>query len=186
MLELTISGKEIFNEQTQEFLTTKPCVLRLEHSLVSISKWESKWHKPFLSTTSDKKTDAELRDYIRCMTITQNVDPNVYQSLSAEEVKKINAYIGDPMTATTFSNRRQEGASTKSEVYTSELIYYWMIAYQIPFECQCWHLNRLLTLIKICSIKNNTGKEGKMSKRATLASNRAINEARRKASGSKG
>ena len=120
------------------------------------------------------------------MTITQNVDPNVYQSLSAEEVKKINAYIGDPMTATTFSNRRQEGASTKSEVYTSELIYYWMIAYQIPFECQCWHLNRLLTLIKICSIKNNTGKEGKMSKRATLASNRAINEARRKASGSKG
>lgn len=122
------------------------------------------------------------------MTITQNVKDEVYDLLSASELKKINDYIGDTMTATTFSNRRlPEGAAPrKSEIITSELIYYWMVAYQIPFECQRWHLNRLLTLVRICSIKNDTGKGNKMSKKAILSHNASLNAARRKQSGSRG
>jgi cytochrome c553 len=185
MLKLSISEKEIFNENTNEFTTIKPCTICLEHSLVSISKWESKWHKPFLSTTQDEKTDKELRDYIRCMTITQNVNSEIYDSLSESEIKSINDYIGDSMTATTFTNNRNAD-SCKKEIYTSELIYYWMVAYQIPFVCETWHLNRLLTLIRICSIKNANGKENKMSAKATMESNKALNAARRSAYHTKG
>lgn len=184
MLKINISPKEVFNDRTQEFITIHGCELCLEHSLVSISKWESKWHKPFIS--DDQKTDQELRDYIRCMTITQNVPDEVFANLSVPEVKIINDYIGDSSSATTFSNRRPEGYAKGKEIITSELIYYWMIAYQIPFECQRWHLNRLLTLIRICSIKNNTGKDNKMPRKAILSNNAALNKARREKYGSKG
>ena len=186
MLYINIAPKDGFDEKTNTFTKTDGCTLCLEHSLVSISKWEAKWHKPFLG--DGNKTDEELRSYIKCMTITQNVKDEIYSLLSTDELKKINDYIGDVMTATTFSNRKiPEGAvRRKNEIITSELIYYWMVAYQIPFECQRWHLNRLLTLIKICSIKNDTSKNNKMSRKAILSNNAAMNAARRKQSGSKG
>lgn len=185
MLTLHIKEKEIFNEKTQEFEHVNACSICLEHSLVSISKWEAKWHKSFLNT--EDKTNDELIDYIKCMTVSQNISLKIYSTLSIDEIKKINLYIGDTMSATTFSERKPEGAAPqKKDIVTSELIYYWLVAYQIPFECQRWHLNRLLTLIKICSIKNSNTKDDKMSKRAILANNKALNTARRQAYGTKG
>ena len=154
----------------------------MEHSLVSLSKWESRWHKPFLSSKNKTKTQEEILDYIRCMTLTQNVDPNVYYNLSRENCEKIQAYIDDPMTATTFNEINKP--KTNSEIITSELIYYWMIAYNVPVEFEKWHLNRLLTLIKVCSIKNAPPK--KMSKREIMNRNAALNASRRKAHNSKG
>lgn len=188
MLTITIPAQnhELFDNKTNEFLTLsleKEQTLCLEHSLVSISKWESKWHKPFLS--KDKKTDEELRDYIRCMTISQNIDPKVYQFLTKENFLDVNKYIEDPMTATTFNNKNLPNTPKgTSEFTTSELIYYWMISLEIPFECQRWHLNRLLTLIRICNVKNNPGK--KMSKKDIMSNNRALNAARRQRMHSKG
>lgn len=186
MLKLVIEGKETFNQKTQQFGKTPSVTLELEHSLVSLAKWESKHQKPFLK--DDDKTKEEMIDYIRFMTITQNVNPEVYNQLSKDEMKKINDYIQSPQTATKFyQNVKGEGVkeSTSSKkdnkVMTSEEIYYLMISFQIPFECQRWHLNRLLTLIKVCSIKERqqNGKGGRMSKRDILAQNNALNAARR-------
>lgn len=170
MLEIYVEGSEQYNEETNEFVTIKPQTIKLEHSLVSISRWESKWHKPFLSSD---KTREEVLDYIRCMTINQ-VDPTVYFSLSAKNFQDINDYIQDSMTATTI--KKMPGMHN-NETVTSELIYYWMVAYEIPFECEKWHINRLLTLIKICNIKNQPAKN--MSKREIIEQNRALNAARR-------
>ena len=172
MLLLTIPPIEMFNEKTSEFVYSKETKISLEHSLVSLSKWESKWNKPFLS--KDNKTLEETIDYIRCMTITQNVDPEVYFRLTDENINTINKYIESPMTATTFSDN---GHSSR-EIITSELIYYWMISLNIPMECQKWHLNRLLTLIRVCNIKNAPAK--KMSRREIMNRNAALNAARRK------
>lgn len=173
MLKITIEGKEMFDENSGTFFTTDSHTIQLEHSLVSLSKWESKWNKPFLS--KERKTAEETIDYIRCMTITQNIDPIIFNSLSSENIKAINDYIDSPMTATTFSDRDQK---KNNEIITSELIYYWMIALNIPMECQRWHLNRLLTLIRVCNIKNTPPK--KMSKREIMNRNSALNAARRK------
>lgn len=173
MLRITIPGTEQFNDETQEFVTTKEQTLALEHSLVSLSKWESKWQKPFLDTTD--RTPEEVIDYVRCMTITQNVDPTIYYSLTPELMKTINDYIEAPMTATWFGDSKN--AKPNREVVTSEVIYYWMIALEIPFECQKWHLNRLLTLIQVCNIKNQPPK--KMDRRTVMEKNRALNQARR-------
>lgn len=172
MLLLTIPPIEMFNEKTSEFVYSKETKISLEHSLVSLSKWESRWNKPFLS--KDNKTLEETIDYIRCMTITQNVDPEVYFRLTDENINTINKYIESPMTATTFSDN---GHSSR-EIITSELIYYWMISLNIPMECQRWHLNRLLTLIRVCNIKNTPAK--KMSRREIMDRNAALNAARRK------
>ena len=172
MLLLTIPPIEMFNEKTDEFVYSKETKISLEHSLVSLSKWESRWNKPFLS--KDNKTLEETIDYIRCMTITQNVDPEVYFRLTDENINTINKYIESPMTATTFSDN---GHSSR-EIITSELIYYWMISLNIPMECQKWHLNRLLTLIRVCNIKNAPAK--KMSRREIMNRNAALNAARRK------
>ena len=172
MLLLTIPPIEMFNEKTSEFVYSKETKISLEHSLVSLSKWESRWNKPFLS--KDNKTLEETIDYIRCMTITQNVDPEVYFRLTDENINTINKYIESPMTATTFSDN---GHSSR-EIITSELIYYWMISLNIPMECQKWHLNRLLTLIRVCNIKNAPAK--KMSRREIMDRNAALNAARRK------
>ncbi len=178
MLELHVSEKEAYDEAKQEFVLTAPTVLRLEHSLVSISKWEAKWKKPFL--TSETKSEEETLDYVRCMTINQHVDPHVYTLLSAQEIDAISDYIDDNKTATTF----REHARRNHQIVTSELIYYWIAQYNLPIEAQKWHLSRLLTLIRIASIKNEP--EKKMSKRAILAQYRSLNAARRKATGSKG
>lgn len=174
MLTITIPGRELWDESKEEFVQVKPRTLQLEHSLVSLSKWESKWHKVFLS--KDSKTSEETTDYVRCMTLTQNVDPEVYTHLSAANISEINRYIEDTMTATTFSEERPGKAGR--EVVTAELIYYQMIALNIPFECQKWHLNRLLALIRVCDIKSRPPK--RRSGRALMSRNAALNAKRRK------
>ena len=180
MLQITIPAKEQWDEGKEEFINSKAQTLSLEHSLVSLSKWESKWCKPFLS--KDVKNLEETIDYVKCMTITQNVDPKVYNNLTTENIESINKYIEAPMTATWFNEERNRKSS--SEQITSELIYYWMIALNIPFECQKWHLNRLLTLIKVCNIKNQPPK--KRSKKEIMSRNAALNASRRKLFNSKG
>lgn len=180
MLRITVPVAEFFDEVREEFVYTKEVTLQLEHSLVSLSKWESKWNKAFLG--KQEKTDEEILDYVRCMTLTQNVDPEVYTRLSAQNYAAINAYIEAPMTATYFSEDKQSKGNR--EVVTSELIYYWMISYNIPVEFQKWHLNRLLTLIRVCNIKNSPPK--KRSKRELMRRNAALNAARRNRLGSKG
>jgi len=173
MLTITVPDKEWFNDVTQEFVDIKGRELILEHSLVSLSKWESLYHKPFL--TREEKTRAETLNYIKCMTITQNVPDILYKALGSETVAMISAYIENPMTATTFTESEQKQKINR-EVITAEIIYYWMIALQIPMECQKWHLNRLLTLINVCNIKNQPKK---MSKGEILRRNRALNAQRR-------
>ena len=179
MLEIIIPGLELFNEETNEFTYYEDVLLELEHSLVSISKWESKWCKPFLD--GKDKTIEEIVDYVRCMTINDKVEPDVYDRLTEENLVVINEYIGRPMTATTFNNEKK---STGREIITSEIIYYWMVSFNIPFECQYWHLNRLLTLIKVCNVKNNPPK--KMSQKEILARNKALNDARKRELGTRG
>jgi hypothetical protein len=180
MLRITIPAIEQWDEQKLEFIQTKGQTLQLEHSLVSLSKWESKWNKPFLS--KGNKTREETLDYIKCMTITQNVDSDIYDGLTSEHIEQINSYIEAPMTATTFTESKT--SKNNQEVITAELIYYWMIALNIPFECQKWHLNRLLTLIRVCNIKNSPPK--KMGKRATVNHYAQLNAARRKQYNSRG
>ena len=180
MLEIIIPATEQWDEKNQEFITSKEQILRLEHSLVSLSKWESKWCKPFLSR--ENKTMEETIDYIKCMTLTQNVDDHVYNLLTIDNIKKVNEYISAPMTATTFNDFNKKSGG--NEIITSELIYYWMISLNIPFECQKWHLNKLFTLIKVCSIKNQPPK--KMSKKDIMSRNAALNAARRKQMNTKG
>lgn len=181
MLTITVPiGPERWDEEKQEFVEPKSQTLQLEHSLVSLSKWESKWQKPFYSKKD--MSNEEILDYIKCMTLTKNVDPDVYNHLTQENIKTILDYIGNPMTATTFG--KETNVSNNREVITSELIYYWMIASNIPFECQKWHLNRLITLIRVCSIKNAPPK--KRSKRDIMSRNAALNAARRKQFNSNG
>lgn len=178
MLSLKIGG-EFFDENKQEFIYQKPQIIKLEHSLISISKWESKHHVPFLHTKD--LTKEQLLDYIKCMTISRDVDDEVYESLTDEHYKKIEEYINDPMTATTF---RENGSGGNREIITSEIIYYWMVDFRIPLECERWHINRLLTLIRVINAKNAPAK--KMSKGEIIARNKALNAARRKANNSKG
>lgn len=180
MLTITVPEVEVYDSEANEFRMLKAQTITLEHSLVSISKWESHWNKPFLG--KDPMTEEQTIDYIRCMTLTQNVDPSVYYRIDADSIQKIKDYIEAPMTATTFSKNSHE--KPNREIVTSELIYYWMIALEIPFECQKWHLNRLLTLVRVCNVKNAPSK--KMSKKDIMAQNRALNAARRAKTGSKG
>ena len=179
MLKLIIPAVEQYDEINDEFITTKEQVLQLEHSLVSLSKWESKWCKPFLSKES--KTFEESTDYVRCMTLTQNVDPSVYAYITDQNVAQVSQYIETPMTATIFSNEKK---TLNREIITAEIIYYWMISMTIPFECQKGHLNRLLTLINVCNIKNQPA--GKMSKKELISRNKTLNESRRKSMNTKG
>lgn len=181
MLNITIPGIELYNEQTQEFIKTKSQTLQLEHSLISISKWEAKWCKAFLSKDDKNKTAEETIDYIKCMTLTQNVNDETYNYIPKEIMQEISDYISKPMTATVF---RKTSSPPNRELITSELIYYWMIALNIPFECQKWHLNRLLTLINVCNIKNTPPK--KMSRADLLNRNRSLNAARRAQLGTSG
>lgn len=181
MLTVVIEPREYFDERISEFVNIKGATIQVEHSLVSVSKWESKWHKSFLS--DNQRTEEETIDYVRCMTLTQNVDPEIYRNLSAKNIADIQEYINAPMTATWFNDRSSKARSSK-RVITSELIYCWMITLGIPMECQKWHLNRLLTLIRVCDIENSPKK--KMSKNELLNSNRSLNAARKAALGTKG
>lgn len=180
MFHVIIPASEQWDEAKQEFVYVKEQKLQLEHSLVSLSKWESKWCKPFLS--KEDKSIEETLDYIRCMTITQNVDPNVYNYIPDSVIKDILDYIDSPMTATRFSGKEKGG--NNGEQVTAEIIYYWMIALNIPSEYQKWHLNKLLTLIRVCSIKNHQPK--KMTNRQILSNNTALNASRRKMFNTKG
>lgn len=178
-IEVPISP-EGWDEYKQEFVDPKTVVLELEHSLVSISKWESKWHKAFLS--GKEKTAEETLDYIRCMTLNEKIDPEVYRHLTQENINTINDYIQAPMTATVF--RKEQNPGNNKDVTTSELIYYWMITNNIPFECENWHVNRLLTLIRVCGVKNNPSK--KRNKGELARSYAEINKANRARYNSKG
>ena len=181
MLKITIPDQELYNEATEEFVNVKGRELTLEHSLVSLSKWESKFHKPFL--TKEDKSRLETVEYIRCMTITQNVNNDIYVTIPNMVINEVSAYIENPMTATTFTEKEQ-ARTINREVITAEIIYYWMVALQVPMECQKWHLNRLLTLINVCNIKSQPKK--KMSRRELTSRNRAINAERKKRLGTTG
>lgn len=175
MLSLTITiNPEGWDEEKQEFVEPKTTTIQLEHSLVSLSKWESKWHTPFLSK-KELSLDEAL-DYIRCMTLTKNVPPEVYLHISQRNMNEVLDYIADPMTATTF--REDKTQRPNREIITAEIIYYWMISMGVPFECRTWHLNRLLTLIRVCSIKNTPPK--KRTRGDIMRQNAALNAARRK------
>lgn len=179
MLKITIPNIEQYDEVRNEFISTKEQVLQLEHSLVSLSKWESKWCKPFLS--KEEKTFEESVDYIRCMTITQNVDNNTYLAINNNHIREVTKYIEAPMTATIFSKDKKP---PNREVITAEIIYYCMVTLNIPFECQKWHLNRLITLINVCNLKNNPPK--KMSKKELMNRNAALNAVRRQSLNTRG
>lgn len=183
MLEITVPASEALNTKTNEFIYYKEQKLTLEHSLISISAWEAKHHKPYLNT---EKTTQEVLDYVRCMTINKITDMTVYQRLTPQNIQEITDYISDSMSATWFAEEKEKegSAKQKKETITSELIYYWMVAYQIPFECQKWHINRLLTLIRVYTEKNKEPKK-KSAKEAAIE-RRNLNAARKAKSHSKG
>lgn len=182
MLPIEIAEDLLYDEGTMTFIPIKATKLRFEHSLVSISKWESKWHKPFpfINIGRDGKplpiTNEEMIDYLECMCLTQNVDPDVFKHISGPDMKRIVQYINDPMTATTFNEKNKH--SSPKRMITNELIYHWMAEYGIWKECEKWHINRLMTLIHVCSAENAPKK--KMSKNEVYDRQRAINAARRK------
>ena len=173
MLTIIVKGDEVYDETTQEFDTKGDVVLELEHSLVSLSKWESKHEKAFLG--KDEKTREEVLDYILDMIVSENPPAGILDRLSADNYRAINEYVEAKMTATWFNEPPNQ--APQREVVTSELIYYWMISYTIPFECQYWHLSRLLTLIKVCNVKNAPAKKSSSSEIA--ARNRELNAQRR-------
>ena len=181
MLRLEIPGREWYDEAKNEFVTTRTETIQLEHSLVSISKWEAKWKKPFLSV--GELGGKELDDYIRFMTITQNVKPDTYRNLTPRNMEQIKNYIGDPMTATWF---KEDNKPKSRRIITAELIYCWMSEFGLPFEvCQKWHLNRLLTLIRVCQ-EERSGKKDPRSKRQRMQDRTKLNEARKRKYGTKG
>ncbi len=180
MLQIVLPAGRGFDERTEEFIEFPQVTLRLEHSLISIHKWEAKWHKSYLSNNG--LTVEEQLDYIRCMSLDPNFDMMVLNRLRTEDVIKIRDYIKDPMTATVIHRRNNQ--PNNSQFITAELIYYWMTEFNIPFECNKWHINQLLTLIEVCSIKQNPGK--KMNKREAAMMRAAANESRRKKLGSRG
>lgn len=183
MLQIIVPlSPEGWDEEKQEFVEPKVQVLRLEHSLVSISKWESKWCKSFIHT--NEKTYEETIDYIKCMTLTKDVSDEVYTHLTKANIDTITDYINAPMTASHVTEKSKSGKKS-NETVTSELIYYWMIASNIPFECQKWHLNRLLMLIRICSAKNNAS-DTPMSRKDIMSRNKALNAARKKKMNTRG
>ena len=181
MLILKVPASEQWDENNQCFIYGDDYTLQLEHSLISLSKWEAKWKKPFIS--KGNLSNEEILDYIKCMTITQNVPEDVYVRLTLDNYTEVRKYIEDPMTATWFSNTEKKGKINNEQI-TAELIYYWMIALQIPFECQKWHLNRLITLIRVCNIKNTPPK--KMSRTEIARRNAELNAKRRAELNTKG
>lgn len=182
MLKLVVPAREWLNEQDSTFVGHPETTLLLEHSLLSVSKWEAKWKKPYLDPNNARRDPMEFLDYVRCMTINKGVNDLVYFNLSKKMINEIVEYIDDPMTATRITHRH--GRPVNREIITSEVIYYWMISYGIPVEFEKWHLNRLMTLIDVCANKNNPDK--KMSKNEIYKQNASLNKMRRAQRHSKG
>ena len=182
MLVIEVGGEEFFNEETQEFTTVGSTEVELEHSLVSLSKWESKWQIPFMG--DQEKTDEMLLDYIKCMILTPGDPDEIVAQFSQSNVTEIQDYIQSPQTATTFGKEKPGSTRGPKEIITAELIYYWMTAFQIPFECQHWHLNRLFTLIRVANVKNS--KTEKMPRHEQARQYRDLNEERKRKLGTKG
>jgi len=180
MLKIIVLGKEMFDETKNEFITVDDIELELEHSLVSLSKWESIYEIPFLD--KEKKITEHIIGYVKCMTLTPDVPEEVYNNLSEENFEQVQEYIDAKMTATWFNEA--PGAPKSREIVTAEVIYYWMTVFDIPFECENWHINRLFTLIRVCNIK--AAKPTKMSRSEVAARNRELNEMRRKQLGTRG
>lgn len=183
MLQLKIEGREYWSEKLEEFVTIESQTLTLEHSLRSISEWESKWHESFLSSL-EKMNYAMLLDYVRMMQVGEKVDDRVFLCMTRSHMKKILEYINEPMTATKFFNSRPNTRGGRPKKITSEQIYSWMVSLGIPFECENWHLNRLLTLIHACDLAQNPGP--KMKKKDILKQNAALNAQRRAKMGTRG
>lgn len=179
MLTLVVAAREFYDEVKGEFINIPEQTLYLEHSLISLSRWESIWKKPYLSKTP--KTKIEILDYIRCMSVNKSISSEVVMSLSDDQFRQINNYIEAPMTATTF---QKDNTPPNRQIMTAEMIYWEMISNQIPFDCEKWHLNRLFTLIRVCGIKSQKPK--KMGRQETINRNRQINQARRAQLNSKG
>lgn len=171
VLDLYVPGKEFWNSELQEFIYTKDITLHLKHSLISLTRWEQHYKRRFLD--DGPKNEEEYRFYIQCMTLNKDVDPLIYTVLQEDDIKKVTDYLHDSMTATTLP--KQNDKSNKGERLSSELIYYYMSALNIPFECEKWFLNNLIILISIASIKNNP--QEKKSK-PSWSSIRALNAAR--------
>lgn len=187
MLRVTLEKRELYDEDSGEFIVLDEVELNLEHSLVSLSKWESKHQKPFLS--DQRKTTEEVISYIEMMVVGDRIDEQTLNRFSSDDIQRIQEHIGSSQTATTFGGVQSEsekaaGRAKSGSVVTSELIYYWMTTFGIPFECEQWHLNRLLTLIKICSLKNT--KQKKMPKHEVARQYRDLNEKRKRQLGTKG
>lgn len=180
MLTITLPPARFFNEETEEFVSFPKTTLKLEHSLISVSKWESKWKKSYLSSNGLNRD--EFLDYVRCMSLDPNMDPATVLRIRPEDATKILEYIRDPMTATTFSKHGNRSHGRQS-IVTAEIIYYWMVSFGIPFECEKWHLNRLLALIEVCGAKQNPSKMNAMD---AASMRRAMNESRRKKYGTRG
>lgn len=172
MLTLVVAARELFNEQTQSFVQVSEQTICLEHSLISLRRWEAIWQKPYFSNT--QKTDQETLDYIRCMSVNKDISLETVMCLTSDQLAQISQYISSPMTATTFA---KDNTPPSRQIMTSEIIYWQMIQNQIPFECQKWHLNQLLTLLRVCGIKNQKPK--KMGKRETMSRNAQLNQTRK-------
>ncbi len=185
MLKVIILPTEHYDEDRNIFFKypEQPVTLFLEHSLLSISKWEEKWHKPFL--TDERLSTEETLDYIKCMivkSIPNQLDSKWLYNLDEKSLKSINDYIKDPMTATFFNEQANKNPKNK-RIITNELIYYWMVSYQIPFSCEKWHINKLITLIKVCNAENEAAskdnKKNSALSKNDIAARRALNAQRR-------
>lgn len=174
MLSLTIKSEEFWDPIKEEFITIPDCTLKLEYSLLSVSEWESKYKRAFLSEKTGPKTIEEKLDYVRFMSINEDVNPNVYLGITEEQLRQIFEYIQDPATATTFSKKPR---GRRNSFITSEIIYWEMVTFGIPFECEKWNLNRLLTLIRVCDEKGQPPK--KMSQNDLLRQYAGVNAKRR-------
>lgn len=179
MHKIYVPKGEFWDERKEQFIYTKETTLKLEHSLISIAKWESKWHIPYLDS---EKTNEQALDYVRCMTLNPDVDPNVYLRLTIKDIQKLKEYIDDPMTATTI--KEDKSKTGRGQRITAELVYYWMTQFNIPIEFEKWHFNRLITLIRVCAEESNPKK--KMTKAEAAKSIREINAARRAKYNTKG
>lgn len=184
-LPIVVPEREFYDDRTGRFITTKKAVLKFEHSLLSITAWESKWHTPYLS--KEEKTDEQSIDYLRCMCLTKDADPKLFYVIARDRVlmKQIVEYINNPMTATTI--KRREKQTQSREMITNELVYFWMTSFGIPFDpCEKWHFNRLMTLIEIASIKNSDPKKQKTSRSQMARERSALNAQRRATHHTKG